>query len=193
VKTVRLKNIDKICDAINSGLVLICPTDTVYGLICDASNEKSVEKIFKIKMRPREKALPVFVADIEGARKLAFINNKQEEIIRQGWPGKKTFVLKRKLDSGLAENVFSRKDTIALRQPDSELIKNIILKTGKFLIGTSANISGQPSSTKISEVLGQFENKINLPDIVIDAGDLPESQPSSIIDLTKGDQVVLRE
>lgn len=193
MEKVNPENIDRICEAINIGNVIICPTDTVYGLICDASNEKAVERIFEIKLRPKEKPLPVFVADINSAKKLAFINQKQEEIIKRVWPGKKTFVLKRKLSSGLAENIFSGKDTIALRQPDSKLIKSIILKTGKFLIGTSANISGKSASTKIEEILNQFKNADNLPNIAINAGNLLESQPSTIIDLTGDGQIVLRE
>jgi L-threonylcarbamoyladenylate synthase len=182
VKRINPENIKDICDAISSGLIIICPTDTVYGLICDAFNEKSVERIFEIKIRPREKVFPVFVADINGAKKLAIISKEQEEIIKKSWPGKKTFVLKKKSGEG----------TIALRQPDSEIIREIILRTGKFLIGTSANISGQPSSTKISEVLSQFENQKLQPDLIIDAGDLKDSQPSSIIDLTKKRPIVLR-
>ena len=61
---------------------MICPTDTVYGLVADATNKKAVEKIFKIKKRPRSKPLAVFVKDIKMAKELAEIDERQEEILK---------------------------------------------------------------------------------------------------------------
>jgi len=90
------KLIEKLAKAIKEGKVLICPTDTVYGLICDATNEKSVKKIFKIKKRRKEKAISVFVKDLRMAKKYAFINKEQEEFIKNNLNKKNTFILKRK-------------------------------------------------------------------------------------------------
>src|SRR5579863_7318829 len=81
---------------LKKGGVVICPTDTVYGFLADASNKKAVAEIYKIKKRPTSKALPVFVVDIAMAKKLADINKEQEKTIKKYWPGKHTFVLKRR-------------------------------------------------------------------------------------------------
>src|SRR4030042_4778590 len=85
-----------ITQSIKEGKVIICPTDTVYGLIADATNKKAVNKIFKIKKRPRNKPIPVFVKDLKIAEKLAYINKNQGKFLKKVWPGKITIVLKRK-------------------------------------------------------------------------------------------------
>ena len=185
-----------ITQSIKEGKVIICPTDTVYGLIADATNKKSVEKIFKIKKRSRNKPLPIFVKDLKTAKKLALINKNQEKFFKKAWPGKITVVLKRKE----GKQIYGiDKKTIALRVPNYKLV-NILLKKLKCpLIGTSANISGKPASTEIKEVLKQFtlrrgsgQEKYQ-PDLVIDTGNLPKSRPSLVIDLTKEPPKILRK
>ncbi len=177
---------------IKQGRVLVSPTDTVYGLLADAANQKSVEKVFSIKKRSKEKPLPVFVKDIKMAKTIAYVNNFQEKFLKKVWPGKTTVVLKIKQTSELPK-VLSKNGTIALRIPDYKFIKEIIRKTKKPLTGTSANISGKPASTKFTEILRQFKDRKLKPDLFLDAGDLPESLPSTIIDLTQKTPKVLRE
>lgn len=184
--------IEKVLAIFKKGGVIICPTDTVYGLVADAVNKKAVEKIFKIKKRDNKKAIPIFVKDIKAAKKLAFIDKKQEKILNKYWPGKFTFILERKQDCGLPKILFGDKKTIALRIPDYKLVKDLLKKLKKPLTGTSANISGKPASTKIREVLKQFEKNKIKPDLIIDAGNLPKNRPSKVIDLTKGEPKVLR-
>jgi len=88
--------------------------------------------------------------------------------------------------------LFGKKKTIALRIPNHKLVLEIIKKIDKPLIGTSANISGKGSSTKIKEILEQFEKQDIKPDLVLDAGDLPENLPSTIIDLSNHKPKILR-
>ena len=89
----NLKKIIKIAvGSIKSGKVLICPTDTVYGLIADATNKKAVKKAFKIKKRKTERALPIFVKDLKTAKKLAEIDKEKERILKRLWPGKVTVI-----------------------------------------------------------------------------------------------------
>lgn len=183
------KIIKRAIKIIKRGGVLICPTDTVYGLIADATNEKIAQKIFKIKKRQKNKAIPIFVKDIKMAKKFAIINKKQEKILRGKWPGKFTFVLKRR-----KEKIFGvDKKTIALRIPDYKFINILLKKLNRPLIGTSANISGKPASTNIKEILEQFERRGIKPDLVLNAGDLPESKPSRVIDLTVEEPKILRK
>ena len=179
----------KIIENLKNGNVIVCPTDTVYGLIGDATNKKAVDKIFKIKERSVNKPLPIFVKDIKRAKKIAWIDKKQEEFLKKNWPGKTTVVLKRKKDKkiyGLAEK------TIALRIPDYQLINLILEKNNLILIGTSANLSNQPASTKIKQVINQFKDNDFQPDLIIDVGNLKLSRPSKVIDLTGSKIKVLR-
>ncbi len=182
------KNFKKIIKIIKEGGVIIFPTDTVYGLIADATNEKSVEKLFKIKKRPKEKPIPIFVKNIKMAKKFAIINKKQEKILREKWPGKFTFVLKRR-----KEKIFGVDEkTIALRIPNYKFINILLEKLNRPLTGTSANISNKPASTKIRDILKQFQNQKVRPDLVINSRNLSKNKPSKIIDLTSKKIIILR-
>lgn len=189
--------------AIKQGKVLICPSDTVYGLICDARNERAVKRLFEIKKRPLEKAIALFVKDIKMAKEFAQIDRSQEAILKKLWPGKTTVILKRQKGCQLPKILFAGTKVIGLRMVTHRLL-NALLKQLNFpLAETSANISGQPASTKNKEVLAQFKNKPpttfgtkvvgGQPDLVLDAGNLKPSLPSTVIDLTSKKIKVLRK
>jgi len=175
------------------GQVIVCPTDTVYGLLADATNNQAVEKVFKIKKRDKKKAIPVFVKDIKMAKKFAKIDKNMEKFLDEIWPGKITIVLKRKKKSGLPELLFNKKKTIGLRIPDCLLVKQIIKKINKPLTGTSANISGNPSSVKIKEILKQFEEQEIRPDLILDGGNLSGNFPSTVVDFSAQKPKVIRK
>lgn len=187
------KNLRKVVkrakESIKKGEVLVSPTDTVYGLLADAKNERAVKKIFKIKKRPGGKPIPIFVKNIKMAKNLAFIDKNQEKFLKKFWPGKLTVVFKRK--NKLTKILFGREKTIGLRIPNYKLVNLLLEKLNLPLTGTSANISGKPATTKIKEVLRQFQEF--QPDLVIDAGNLPKSKPSTVIDLTKKKPKILRK
>ncbi len=185
------KIINKVTKSIKKGEVIVCPTDTVYGLICDATNEKAVERVFKIKQRPKGKPIPIFVRDLKMAKRLVEIGREREKILKKIWPGKVTAVLKRRKEKIKLFGV--GKDTIALRIPKYKLINELLKKLNCPLTGTSANISGKPASTKIRTVASQFKNQKFLPDLVLNGGNLRKSLPSTIIDLTKKKPKILRK
>lgn len=182
--------VEEVTEAVKQGKVVVCPTDTVYGIICDATNKKAVARLFKIKKRNRKKPVPIFVKDIKTAKKLAFIDKTQERLLKKVWPGKTTAALKRKKEPKLYG---VNKNTVGLRIPKYRLIAKLLQETKKPLTGTSANISGKPASTKIKEVLRQFENKKHQPYLIIDVGNLPKSRPSKVIDLTGTKIKILRK
>lgn len=203
---VSSKNFDKaIKEAIKSikkGEVMVCPTDTIYGLVADAQNEKAIKKIFEIKKRRKRKPLPIFVKDVKMAKELAQVNKEQEFFLRKIWPGEITVILKRnppslklrraRKVSKLSKILFGKEKTIGLRIPKYRLVNILLKKLNRPLAGTSANISGKAGSDKIKEVLNQFKNKKFQPDLVIDAGNLKKSKPSTIIDLTESRSKFLR-
>jgi len=184
------EKIRRLIKLIKNGKIIIFPTDTVYGLLGDATNEETIKKIFKIKKRVRKKPIPIFVKDIRMAKKLAFISKKQENFLKMVWPGKVTVVLKRK--NTLPKIIFGNEKTIGLRIPDYDLIKILFKKLNRPLTGTSANISGKPASTKIKEILRQFKNAKEKPDLVLNYGNLKSSLPSVVIDLTNKEIKILR-
>lgn len=97
---IKISELEK---AIKKGKVIVCPTDTVYGLIADARKQNAVKKIFQIKKRPLKKPIPVFVRDFKMAKSLAKIDKFQERFLKKFWPGKLTVILKakRKLPKGI--------------------------------------------------------------------------------------------
>ncbi|MBU4274527.1 threonylcarbamoyl-AMP synthase [Patescibacteria group bacterium] len=187
--TAKKENLKIILKGLKSGKVLIFPTDTVYGLICDAENKKAVNKIFKIKERDKSKPLAVFVKNIVAAKKIVHINKKQERFLKNN---KLTVILKAKKPYKLSPLVY-KKGTIGIRMPDYEVLNSILEKFKKPIAQTSANISGRMATTKIKEVLEQFKNQKVGPDLTIDAGDLPKNKPSKVVDLTKKQLKILRK
>lgn len=171
---------DKVILTLKNGGVVICPTDTVYGFLADATNKKAVNAIFKIKKRPKLKPLSIFIKDIKIVKELAEISKEQEKILKKYWPGKYTFILKRKSGTKLFG---VKKDTIAIRVPKYKLLNDLLKKINKPLAQTSVNISGEPPFIKISDIkakFGRLKHKI----FIIDAGNLKKARPSKIIDLT---------
>jgi len=177
----------KAVDALEQGQVIACPTDTVYGLLADATNEKAVERVFELKKRERTKPFSVFVKDIETARELARVGQDQEMFLQEAWPGRVTVVLQSKQ---VLPKVFDQEGKIGLRIPDYPLVNEILNAFGKPLTGTSANISGMASCTDSADVQRQF--RVKQPDVMIDAGALPLAQPSQVVDITGKEKRILR-
>ena len=194
----NLKEISKkVASLIKKGKVIVYPTDTVYGLICDTGNKKAVQKIFKIKNRSFKKPLPVFVKDIKMAKILAKIDKKQEGFLKKVWPGKTTVVLERKKGK---EIYGVDKKTIAIRIPEYKPLNDLLENINYPLAETSANISGKPAPGDIKEIVKQFTlrrgsgqgGKKNQPDLIIDGGTLSKKS-STVVDLTKATPKILRK
>lgn len=190
-----------VIESIKEGKVIIFPTDTVYIPVADATNKKAVRKVFQIKQRSQKAPFPIFVKDIKMAKKFAIIDKTQEKFLKTVWPGKVTVVLKRhrvtiNFMRGKKKTKLRiygvAKDTIALRIPDFKPVNFLLDKLKIPLIGTSANISGKPASGNLKKILSQFRNKKYRPDLVIDAGNLPNSKPSTVLELTTLPPKVLR-
>ncbi len=124
------ENLDQAVQVLKKGGVIEVQTDTVNGLICDYYNKAAEEKIFKIKKRPKEKILPIFVSSIVEVKKIVPVSERQEKFLERVWPGKVTCVLK--------------KDVGGFRIPNDKFILEILKKFGGPLSQTSANISGEP-------------------------------------------------
>lgn len=175
---------------LEEGGVLAIPTDTVYGLAADATNPDAVARVFAIKGRGEEKALPIFVLDIRMAKMIADISVIQESFLVRIWPGKVTAVLPLRSNAPLAKNAVAPDGTVALRIPDYPLVSELLQRFKRPLTGTSANKSGQPACRDIPALRSQLADLP--PDGIIDAGELPESLASTIVDLTKEPPVILR-
>lgn len=161
---------------------IIYPTDTVYGLGVSALQKHNIERLFKLKKRPETKPVPVMVRDIEMAKKLAFINKEKEKILRAVWPGPVTVILEKR--DIVPDILTANKRTIGLRIPDCLFTQALMEKLEEPITATSANFSGEPPLSSSKEVIKVFSKAYPRPDLILDAGDLPENPPSTVLDLT---------
>lgn len=175
------QTLNKVSAFLKNGGVVICPTDTVYGFLADASNKKAVEKIYNIKHRPKAKPLSLFVKDLKMAHEVALINETQLEELKKYWPGKYTFRLKLKVKNQKSKLYGLSKDTVALRIPNYKFLNNLLEKVNMPLAQTSVNVSGEAPLNTISDIMDAF-GKTDV--LVVDDGNLKKSEPSKIIDLT---------
>ncbi|MHC1578872.1 MAG: L-threonylcarbamoyladenylate synthase [Dehalococcoidia bacterium] len=182
------REIEKGAKILQTGGVIAFPTDTVYGLGADAFNTRAVERIYEVKNRPKDLQLPVLIADVTQLTTLAEpIPEIALFLASQFWPGGLTLVLPQKdsLLPYLASTV-----TIAVRVPAHPVCLALIRYLGTPLIGTSANITGQPPALTAGEVEQQLEGKI---DFVINGGRCPGGRESTIVDVTREPPIILRE
>lgn len=182
--------IDLIIGVVKRGGSFVYPTDMVYGLGVDALRIDSVNRLFKIKKRPATKPVPVMIRDIEIAKQIAFINRKQEAVLKKVWPGPVTVVLEKR--QIIPEVLTAGQKTIGLRIPDCQFIQILMENLIGPITVTSANFSGQPSLTSSREVIKIFEKAYPRPDLILDAGDLSASPPSTVLDLTSSQPKILR-
>ena len=168
---------------LSSGGIIICPTDTLYGIGCNALDEKAIRKIFDIKKRPFKKPLPMIVRDIKWAKELAHITKKNEDRLGKIWPGRVTAVLPKK--EIIPDLLTSGQKTVGMRIPNYPLTDQLLKIYGYPIALTSANISGEESTPNINEIIRIFSARLSKqPDLILDVGILPKSDPSAILDLT---------
>lgn len=180
----------EIMDTLKKGRAVVYPTDTLYGFGVNALDKVAVDRLFRIKQRPPTKPMPLVVRDIAMARRFAYIDVRTEKILSAIWPGPTTVVLARK--DLLPSIVTGGKDTVGIRIPDHEFIKNIMDRIDFPITSTSVNISGQQSLRKVDDIIKVFENEKYQPDIILNAGYLPESHASTVIDLTTRKPKIIR-
>ncbi len=173
--------IEQATATIKEGKVIVFPTDTVYGIGCDPFNSEAVESIYKIKQRDISKLLPILGHSEEELGTIAELNEQHKKIIAKFWPGPLTIITKIKNEK--LRDSLKLQEKIAVRIPQNNCTLEI-LKKCKFLVGTSANISGQKSFVEPEECFEQFKE---IP-VFVDGGKIISSGESTIIEL-EGNQV----
>ncbi len=176
-----IDKLEKAVKIIKKGGVIVYPTDTCYGIGCDATNPLAIEKIFKIKGREKDKPLPVIASSIEMIEKYVFLEERAIKLFK-AFPGI-SVALKKK---GNAIPDIVNKEKLAFRIPSNEISKKLSELSDKPIISTSANRSGDPSPYSIEEVKSSLKKFLEEIDLFIDGGDLDKNPPSTIVDLVDG-------
>ena len=180
------EGIEKASQIINQGGVVIFPTDTVYGIGCDPYNKASIEKIYKIKSRYITKSVPVLTYSIEMAERIAQFDQLTKKIVKKFWPGPLTIILK--VTDEKIKKSLNLENKIAIRVPDHKCTLEL-LKKCNYLVGTSANISGDVPYTNPEECL----KKIQDYDVFVDGGIITSNGESTIIEIENEEIKIIRE
>jgi len=182
------EQVEKGISILKGGGVIAFPTDTVYGLGAGIAISAAVERVYRIKERPRHMALPLLLADLSQLEKVvSSIPTSALLLAEKFWPGPLTLVLL-KSDS-VSEIVSGGGETIAVRIPAHPIPTALARGVGTAIIGTSANLSGQPSALTAEEARAQLGNKV---DLIIE-GDCPGGRESTVVDLTGKSPIILRQ
>lgn len=183
---------DEIKDSANvvsNGGIIIYPTDTLYGLGADIRNEESLLRIYDIKGRPNDMALPVLVSGWEMVRSISSeVNVIGEKLAARFWPGQLTMVIR--ANDNLSTILTGGRGTIAVRQPDHWIAQQIIEQVGNPIVGTSANLSGSPDLVEASDLAPELGH---LVDRIITCGLKPFGVGSTVVDITGEQPKLLRE
>ncbi|WP_121630193.1 L-threonylcarbamoyladenylate synthase [Tropicibacter alexandrii] len=173
---------------LNEGGLVAFPTETVYGLGADATNDNAVARIYAAKGRPTFNPLIVHCADLDAVRELVQWNHLAQLAADAFWPGPLTLVLPMRIDTMISRLVTAGLDTIAVRMPAGETARALLRETGRPIAAPSANSSGRISPTRAGHVLDDLSGRI---DAVLDGGPCPVGLESTILGLS-GTPTLLR-
>ena len=175
-------------DAVRAGHCVVLPTDTVYGIGCDAFNNDAVATLLATKHRGPDMPVPVLVGSwvtIQGL--VREFTETAKTLVEAFWPGGLSIVVPEA--PSLPWNLGDTRGTVLLRMPNQPLALELLQETGPMAV-SSANISGNPPATTVTEASQQFGDAVG---IYLDGGTAEVGEPSTIIDLSRPNPVILRE
>lgn len=181
------ESIERAATAVQKGGLVVYPTDTVYGLGCDPFDEKSVDRLTTAKGRSKGN-LPVLVSSLNKARELGDISGDVETLALRYWPGPLTIVVPSRRTLPL--QIIGGEKMVGLRIPGRQDTLDLISRSGGALVGTSANVSGNPSFRNADDAFKVFDGKV---DIVLNGGITPTSLESTVVKQGKSGIQILRE
>ncbi len=181
-------NLDKAVEIVKKGGIIIYPTDTAFGIGCRIDNPFSVDKLFAIRKRPEDKAVPVLFDSIERISEYVLpLDPRVKELMRKYWPGALTIVLKCKTDR-VNHKLRGGGESLGVRIPANNLILELIKEVGAPIVGTSANFSGEKTPFKLKDLDPELAR---LTDGFL-SGETKERNTSTVIDCTGPDWKILR-
>ncbi|MFC4761095.1 L-threonylcarbamoyladenylate synthase [Fructobacillus durionis] len=173
---------------LQAGEVVAFPTETVYGLGADATNDEAVGKVFAAKGRPADNPLIMTVGDVEQIAPYVQITDQAKQLMAAFWPGSLTMILPIK-EGMVSMLVTGGLQTAAIRMPENEVTRALIRQAGFPIVGPSANTSGKPSPTTAAHVKHDMAGKIAG---IVDDGPTQVGVESTVIDLTAKTPTILR-
>lgn len=182
---------EKAADVLHRGGVVLYPTDTLYGLGADALSDDAVAKIFEIKGRDEGKPMHAIVSDMGMAAKYTEVSGVARLLDDRLPKGQVTFITQKK--EGLDEGISRQIETFGFRIPQHVFCVEMVCAFGGPITATSANASGAAPERSVPAILAQLGSGAAHIDLIIDGGELPAREPSTVINLTHHQPLILRE
>lgn len=181
------RSVSKIVDILRTDGLAIISTDTVYGLICDATSIVAVEKLYHTKQRSLYKPMAMFVAQLDELKDLINIDDDGQKIIDTFLPGPLTVVASYAHTHGLAWPLLSAEGNIGVRLPSHEFCLAISMAFGRPIVATSVNFSGEDCVTDLSAVP---EKILDAVDAIVDGPMIHGAEPSTVLRLVNGIEIM---
>lgn len=180
-------DVKKICEILESGELVISPTDTVYGIMGDALNEEVIKKVYEAKKRSYSKPLILLMDSYEMIKQYTSqINEVEDKIIRNFLPGLVTIILKK--NERVSELITGGGDYVGIRIPNNKELLAIIKKLGRPVISTSANISDEEVITSVTEIDDHLLEYISY----VEDGGVIKAESSTIVKVEDKEIKILR-
>ncbi|MCL2326102.1 MAG: L-threonylcarbamoyladenylate synthase [Proteobacteria bacterium] len=174
----NLKRLKRVADIIREGGLVVYPTDTIYGLGCDITHKKSVERVYQMKGKDRKHPLAFICPDLKNIAKYAVVSNAAYRLMKRILPGPYTIILPASRE--VPRLMLSKSATVGIRIPEHPVTQALVEQLDNPLITTSVPSAGQVQF----DDPGEIARRLPFLDVVIDCG-LIAPQPSTVIDLTE--------
>ncbi len=181
-------NTEEIVNILREGKLAIIPTDTVYGIVGDATNEETIHETYKVKKRPYSKPLIIMVSSIEMLKQYTeYLTPLEQDLINRYWPGPLTILLHK--NNKISNYITNNSPLVGIRFPNNKDLITIMNNLNKPLISTSANITGTETITNISMLEDEMTKQISY---IFDGGEI-NNNPSTIVKVENDKVIILRE
>ena len=181
--------IEKASETIEKGGIIAYPTETFYGLGVKFDNSAALKKLYEIKRRSQDKALPLIIGEKSVLDRIASsVTGSAEKLANKFWPGPLTLLLPAKQDT--SEFITAKTGKVAVRIPGKSFALDLVQSLGFPITATSANISGRPPADNPDDVARFFGEVL---DLLVDCGTTPGEKPSTIVDASEEQIRVVRE
>lgn len=177
----------EVADKLLAGGVVIYPTDTIYGLGCDAFSKDAIQRVSNIKKREGNKPFSFICGSVAQISEFAFVSNWAYKLMNRLLPGPYTFILEAR-KTNLPKKMLGKRNTVGVRIPDNVICQKLVEMIGRPLVTTSVNITGDEPMDDVAQIP---EDQASQIDMAISVGPL-RSEPSTIVDLTGSEPALIR-
>lgn len=183
------REVEKVVAILRDGGIVVYPTDTLYGIGCDALNVRAVEKICDLKgINPQKSNLSIICNDLSIISEYARVSTQVFKLMKRNLPGPFTFILP---TTSSLPKIYKKKKTVGIRVPDNNIIREIVAQLGNPVLNTSAiDVSEEPEYCTDPELI--HEKWESFADLVIDGG-TGGIKPSTVVDCSEDEPVIIRQ